>query len=164
MAAPYTYVRRKTEDAIASLINQLAGSDLSDVTEYKGLSGSDLTTPRLEIVCDRSTPQVPQNTVTGNFAVMGQAAIVTTYADTSRAVHQSYMAYVEDLFMYHWCEFVQMVKALNFVDYTMLHFEPGEGRDETNGTEYRSVIDFSVVCCASDVALPPAAVAYVPGG
>lgn len=164
MAAPYTSVRRKTEDALLTLILQLAGSDLTALQKVKGSDRSELTTPRLEIVCDRSVPEVPANLRTGNFTVYGSVGIVTTYADTSRSVHSDYCAYVEDLFMLDQRHIVQLAKALDFTDYTMMYFEPGEGRDETDGTAHRSSIDFEVYCCPSDVPIPTDARNYQPEG
>lgn len=167
MAAPYTSVRRKTEDAIMQLVVAYADGGVDSLQQVKGFSGSDLTTPRLEVICDRAEPEIIGNLHTGNYTVSGHAAVVTTYADSGsgdRASHGQLMAYVEDVLTLDPRQIVQLIKALNQVDYTAQWFYIGEGRDETNGTSHRSVVDFQVYCCPSDVLIPTSAASYVPEG
>ena len=99
MGAPWSNIKRKTEDAVASWIDTTTGSNISALTAFKGISGSELTTPRYEVVAERAEPEIIGDTVTGNWNVEVRVSVVTNFEDTNRATHGEYVAYIEDVLM-----------------------------------------------------------------
>jgi hypothetical protein len=90
MAAPYHKAKRKSEDAIEALINRNRGDLLVYVDEagatqelpiFKGLSGADLTVPRIQIVAEKAAPEVfgegdIGGVATGNMFVTVHIAVI----------------------------------------------------------------------------------------
>jgi hypothetical protein len=151
MARQYTAIKRKTEDAIESLINKFKGTSLSGVTFYKGFDFTNaLNTPRLEIVCSKAEPEIVGDEVTGNWTCEVSVAITSNYKDTSRSVHEKRIGVVEDVFMRP--DVPELVNNLSTIqNYTIFGgiygWRPLDGEDSTNENEFQSRYGVQVRCC-----------------
>jgi len=87
MAVGYSQVKRKAEDAMAVVITDRLGQELSGITLYKGYSGADLATPRIEILAQTADPEdvggeLPTGgSLSGNWNVTIQVTLIQHYAD-----------------------------------------------------------------------------------
>ena len=46
-----TGIKRKAEDAVTALLSAEGGAAVAAMTAYKGLSGDELSCPRLQVIC-----------------------------------------------------------------------------------------------------------------
>ena len=97
--APYSYIKRKCEDAVELLLNLLCANELAGVAIFKGNSNTELTTPRVEVVAHTATPEIIGNTVTGNWHVNLTIALFDHWADAVRDVHSQRLGAIEDMVM-----------------------------------------------------------------
>lgn len=95
---PYSQVDRKVEDAVKSLIDEFAGENLDGATTYAGADATEMTIPRVQIVATQATPEVQEDYITGNWTVEVTVALVTNYADTSRADRAAAAGELFDIF------------------------------------------------------------------
>lgn len=150
VSAPYTYIKRKTEDAVASLITRLAETQLTGMTIAKGLSCDSLTGDRIEVVCAEAEPEIIGATVTGNWTVQLRLAVVSNGHDTTRATHMARSGELEDIVMRD--DVAEQVNNLQDIsDYRMFDgtagWLPGSGEDRVDGDEMRTEINVTVYCC-----------------
>ena len=148
MPAPHTHVKRKTEDAIEGLLNLLKKNELSGVTFFKGLSLSELTTPRVEIVAPRAEPEIIGATTTGNFNLEGVMITVVSHAgDADRGGHARRCGAVEDILMRGDVE-DQINNSIGVTDYEIFEpgWTPGIGEDSIDEHEIRSEYLVAVYC------------------
>ena len=82
--ASYSQIKRKAEDAFAAVITSLADA-LADVTIYKGMDMSQITGTRVEVLCERATPEILADRITGNWRCEVELRIVAHYDDKTRA-------------------------------------------------------------------------------
>jgi len=156
MAAPFHFIKRKVEDGFAAVLTFLAGSNLSGVALVKGLAGSALSTPRVEIIAHTATPEIIGDTVTGNWMVELTVNVITEYSDTTRAVHASNCGYVEDVIMRD--DIPSQINTTGEVtDFTVFNgamgWLPGASTDLVNGDdEYMSQYDVTVYCAPTTFA------------
>lgn len=151
MAAPWTYVKRKLEDGFEEVLEYLARSSIgTGVTFFKGFSGSELSTPRVEIVAGEASPEVLGDFVTGNWLVELQVRVVTNYNDNTRAQHETIAGYIEDVIMRD--DIPSQINTTGQVtDFTVFNgamgWLPGAGEDSVNGeNEYMSNYNVTVYC------------------
>lgn len=88
MAIGYLEIDRKVEDAFEKLVTlRRAGTSIAATTIYKGFSGSELDTPRLEIVCSDCAAEMIGDLFTGNWMCRVSISLVVHYADKTRSEH-----------------------------------------------------------------------------
>lgn len=96
---PFTHIKRKTEDALENVVDDLAGTGFTNVTFYKGFSLSELLTPRVQFLSETATPERIGETNTGNFVVDVIMAVVSNKADHTRGQHATWCGLIEDIIM-----------------------------------------------------------------
>ncbi|MBU0706699.1 hypothetical protein KJ662_05605 [Patescibacteria group bacterium] len=85
MAMVYSQIKRKVEDAFAVVIDANADTYNASTTVAKGMSNTALPTPRIEIVCERATPEIVGDSVLGNWTCEVRISLVGHYSDKTRA-------------------------------------------------------------------------------
>ena len=148
MGAPYTYAKRKLEDALALLLTRLGGTTLSGVTVYKGFSFADLEASRIEIVCataeaERLGAMPGGGYMTGNFIVNGMIAVVSHKDDVVRGTHAARCGAVEDIIMRDDVE--EQMNTLGVGDF-YIHspdWRPTTSEDLISGSEARTELNFT---------------------
>ena len=155
MGAPYTYIKRKTEDAFEELILRCGGEDLESVQVVKGFNGDDLETPRVGILAAGADPEkIGDDTdrfahVTGNWFVEIGFSVATHISGQDRDRHALICAAVEDVLMRS--DVVAQLNAIGISDFTAYHFAPGAGTDseDIENGELLSVYSGVLYCCPS---------------
>ncbi len=146
MAAPYTYIKRKAEDALAAVVNSLKGTGLDGVTFFKGLSFGTLSTPRLEILAPKASPERFGETYTGNWTVTLICAVVSHKNDGERDQHGLFCGTFEDIVMRDDME--TQMNAAGITDFTAFDpgWYPGDSDDSVEGSEVRTEYEMSIYC------------------
>ena len=157
MAAPYSKIDRKAEDAITLVIQRLdADSDLSERTFYKGFSLTELVTNRVETFAPRAIPHVIAAVVLGNWTVDGFTAIVSHTKDATRTIHEDAVAVVMDIFMRD--DIIEQLNTVDVEDFRckeIAYENTGPGfrvvsiEHAVDGNEIRSDINWSMYCMPS---------------
>jgi len=133
MPTVYHKSKRKTEDAYEALINVKYGEYLDGIPIFKGLSASDLETPRIELVASRATPELIGDDdiggyVTGNMFVEVEWKVVSHKSDLDRNVHGNRCAEFEDIAMAN--DIIDQLNNLGIYDFRAFTWRPGLNEDE----------------------------------
>lgn len=144
MGAPYNEVMRKAEDAIYNLVLARCGLNLSAFNAaniFRGLQGTELATPRIEIICESAKPELSAelDIFTGNWHCAITIALITNYGDHTRAQREAMAAELFDIVLVD-----DLADALNNIvsvpDFTV--FGGGSGKGETfTPDEVRSMVE-----------------------
>ena len=160
MADPYTYIKRKAEDAFAGLIQRRAEDDLDSIQITKGQSFNTLESSRVEVVCSRAMPQVVGDDeliggeVTGNWFCEIQVAVMTHFdgddGDYSRSTHGKRCGYVGDVFMAE--DVVDQLNAIDAVSaFEAFAWRPGMSEDDVDEMGARTIFEGNLYCAPSAV-------------
>jgi hypothetical protein len=137
-------IKRKVEDAIESVLEDLAGTALNSITVFKGVSFSEKTTPRIEIVADTATPQIVGGVETGNWTVRVVVSVCTHKNDATREQHGQRCDAVEEVFLR--TDVVTVLNAAGVEDFYCMEFTPGQTRDRVDGSEIISDNEAELFC------------------
>jgi hypothetical protein len=96
---PYTYIRRKAENALEKLLDKLSLGGLDGVDIFKGLSASELTVPRIGILCETAEPEVLDSLITGNWHCEMMTSVISHISDLNSDTHADRCGIVEDIIM-----------------------------------------------------------------
>lgn len=138
MGAPYHKAMRKIEDAVEAVIKSLRDTFLSGVTFFKGVSGSELSVPRVEVVANEADPEHFGEHYTGNFRVTLTIAVVEDKGDAARATLAEHCGAVEDAIMRD--DFEELANnASGVTDFKMFDpgWKPGKCVTMTDGDQIR---------------------------
>jgi len=139
MTAPNHSIKRKSEDAVAGIINSLKPSGtLTGVTAFKGFSGSDLSVPRYEVVAAEAEAEVFGVTITGNWTVTIRVAMISNANDDARSTHQANAATIEDVLMRD--DVVSQLNSQSIGDFTAFLWHPDSGTDTVDGDTFKTEI------------------------
>ena len=126
MAEVYHQIKRKAEDAFSVVISAHASTYNTSTTVFKGMSQTELSTPRIEVICERATPEVLTDIPTGNWFCEMRVSIVGHYADKTRAERVLMECEVFDVLMRD-----DLITLLNNADVDDFHvYGGGEGAGE----------------------------------
>ena len=150
MARSYTFIKRKVEDAFEALVNALQNSDISSIQKYKGFSGSELTTPRIQYVATRAVPERFGEHYSGNFTVTLVVTVVSHVSDATRDTHAKRCGAIEDIIMRDDIEFY-MNNRISVRDFQCYDpgWYPGESEDLTNDSEMMTMYTCECYCWPS---------------
>lgn len=77
-------IKRKLEDALEVVITEYGSEEIAALTIYKGLSGTALVSPRIQIVAHTAKPRRYGGVNTGLYDMEMDCYVVTNVGDTSR--------------------------------------------------------------------------------
>jgi hypothetical protein len=148
MSAFYHSINFKVEDAFEGLIKALRGSELANVTFYKGGSSEDVVCDRIEITCDADA-EIIGSTVTGNFTCQVSVSVITNPGDNTRAEHQKRVAVVGDILFRD--DVIAQIAALNpaVADFTAQQWLPSRVSGSPVGGEYATTFTGELRCWPS---------------
>lgn len=148
MSTFYHSVNFKVEDAFEGIIKALRGSELANVTFYKGGSADDVVCDRIEITCD-ADPEIIGSTVTGNYTCQVSIAVITNPADNTRAEHQRRVSVVGDILFRD--DVLEQIAALNpaVADFTVQQWLPSRVSGAPIGGEYATTFTGELRCWPS---------------
>ena len=154
MAGPYSKAKRKAEDAFEVMIQTHATGEAVDRTIVKGMSASDLTGTRIEVVAYAAEPDLVGGEdseiggyILGNWKVRLHIAVVVDAADLDRAVFGDLCAAVEDVMMMDDVE--AELDAAGIDGFRAFAWRPGANEDSTEEHEYRSEYEGVLYCAPS---------------
>jgi hypothetical protein len=137
VAAPYSSIHEKAEDAFERLFTNLKGREMSGVSFFKGFSASELSIPRLEIVAGEARPEKVGDRITGNWEVDVLCSMVSHAKDTARAAHQKNSAQMCDAMMRD--DVKDLMNAmLQVKDFFVMLYTPGPVTRSVDGNEFRT--------------------------
>ena len=86
MPSPYN-LKRAVEDGIEAVLKKQGGRWLTGYSIFKGLSGLEITGPRIEIIAARMEAIIHGSYTLGEVNVSVSCGVISHYADTTRAAH-----------------------------------------------------------------------------
>lgn len=133
MTTYYHDILRKLADAVEGVINALDGTGLTGVTIFKSASMSELTSPRVEILCSGEAEQIG-DTITGNYLCEVRVRVICNYADTTRTAHNTRVAVVGDALFRD--DFLTQVVTVSVSNFSMDWWYPKSVGESTDGSEF----------------------------
>lgn len=137
-------LKRKIEDAVEALINNVQPGALDSITIFKGCSFSELTTPRVEIVAESARPQIVGSAETGNWTVELKVTVCTHKDDATRTQHGERCEAVEEVILRN--DVVELLNGAGIEDLYVMEFTPGASTDRPEGSEVKSEYEATVFC------------------
>jgi len=134
----YHHFRRRCEDAMELVLTERLEAGLP-LTIHKGMSGEDLTVPRLEVFMDTATPEVFGDDgmiggyVNGNMIGVLRLRLVDSLSDSTRETWTEYSGAVEDVLLSS--DLVTRLNAVARDPLTVFTVRPGpcaESHDDDN--------------------------------
>lgn len=151
MGSGYSIIKRLAEDAIEALINDTKGTDLAGVTLYKGIRMEELVLDRIEIIAEKSEPEIIGDFMPGNWWVDMAIATLSHADDVTAAVHQTRSDVVGELMLR--TDIPDQINSLmnNFYVYPgYAGWMPGASEDEVIGHEYITTFNVRIYCAPQD--------------
>lgn len=147
MTTYYHDVFRKAADAIEGVITALKGTSLSGVTVFKGASMSDLSVPRIEILCDSGDVEVEGATVTGNYTISARIRLVGHGSDETRTTYSADVAALGDIIFRD--DFIAQVTTAAISNFTGFQWFPRRVRESVEGNTYVTEWECDFYCMPS---------------
>ena len=144
MATTYHNITSKLGDAISNAITTLAGAEITGVTIFKSASMTELSTPRIEILCDAEA-EVIGSTITGNYEATARVRVISNCADGARGTHNGYVAAVGDALFYD--TFTAQIGTVT--NFTLQQFFPRRVNESIEGDEFVTEFQCDARCWPS---------------
>lgn len=139
--ANYHDINGKLADAVEGAINALKSTNLTGVAIFKAASMTQLTVPRIEILCEAET-EVFGDTVTGNYNAVARVRVITNCADGTRTGHGTHVAVLGDILFRD--DFTTKIGTIT--NFTMMQWFPRNVRESIDGDEFITEFQCDAYC------------------